>query len=342
MNVTIIAEKPSVSRGIAPFARKRWPTDTITFVHAVPYGNIGFQYPRGLKLHEFPMLSSPRDRLRSWDEWACPPFLMADDGDLVKIPMSPDLLTSAELIVNACDPDQTGAVAFDVLMREVLGEGRSDDCPSVRLYALDGASIHSAFERMQPFGEGWAQKLEMGRLKRYFDWNWNVNSLAVFGEVQRRAGVPAGAPPLSKYALQLLYRLRNEPPVMEGLLFRDMHEWKGTGRYTFESGAWRPRLGSAASKGQIIENLLSARLLQRIEVGGIKRIRISSLGRVLLDQLHPDCEDADLPFRLHAWCEKGVASKPAVDRYINTFFGKQLRFMRQPKPHNLTTGTQYD
>jgi hypothetical protein len=49
----------------------------------------------------------------------------------------------------------------------------------------------------------------------------------------------------------------------------------------------------------------------------------------MLNRLHPDCEDPDLPFRLHAWCEAGAAAKPAIDRYIKTFFGKQKRFMAQ-------------
>lgn len=55
---------------------------------------------------------------------------------------------------------------------------------------------------------------------------------------------------------------------------------------------------------------------------------ISARGQALLESLHPDCEDPDLPYRLDTWVRDGEASLPAMDRYIRTFFGKQLRFSR--------------
>ncbi|KVP75216.1 hypothetical protein WJ96_05515 [Burkholderia ubonensis] len=327
MNVLIVAEMPSITRCIAPFARRHWPGACITFVHAVPYGNLKFSYPRGLKLDEFPYLSEPRDRLAAWDEWACPPAILSADGTLSPVAMSADLFTPADVIVAACGSDHTGAVAFDVLMRQVYGDDRAKDCPTLTLCSVDDASIEKGFANLQPFGEVSARHLEYGRVKRYFDWNWNVNSLAILGEAQRRAGVPADAPPLSKYALQLLYGLRNHRPMTEGRVASLMQHWLGTGRYKTGPGEWRPRLGSSASTLQIMDNLVAAGLLVRGIVAGRSHLGLSGHGRTLLNLLHPDCEDADLPFRLNAWCEQGLASKPVVDRYINTFFGKQKSFL---------------
>ena len=326
MNVLIVTEKPSVSRGIAPVARRHWPQADITFVHAVPYGNIGFSYPRGLKLDEFPLLSEPRSKLVAWAEWACAPVKLTAAGALAPEVMSRDLFTSADLIVCACDADHTGAVGFEVLMHQVFGDDRALDCPAVVVYSLYEADVEKALAKLMPFGDACASSLAYGRMKRYFDWNWNANSLAILGDAQRRAGAPGNAPPMSKYALQLLYGLRNQLPMTEGRMVHLMQHWPGTGRYKPAAGERSPQLGSPASVSPIIENLLFSGFLETTVVAGRAHLGLSGRGRVLLNMLHPDCEDADLPFRLHAWCEQGLASKPAVDRYIKTFFGKQKRF----------------
>lgn len=59
-------------------------------------------------------------------------------------------------------------------------------------------------------------------------------------------------------------------------------------------------------------------------------LKPTALGETFLSALHPDCEDRDLAGRLHLWCEEGLASaRPKIDRYIRTFFGKQMRFLSQ-------------
>ncbi|KWA84149.1 hypothetical protein WL29_22560 [Burkholderia ubonensis] len=326
MNVLIVAEKPLISRSIAPAARRHWPQDSITFVHAVPYGNIGFRYPRGLKLDEFPLLSEPRDKLVSWEEWACAPLKLTSDASLVPEVMSRELFITADIIVCACDADHTGAVGFEVLMRQVFGDDRALDCPALVIHSLYEVDVEKAFAQLMPVREAYSSSLEYGRTKRYFDWNWNANSLAILGDVQRRVGAPGNAPPMSKYALQLLYGLRARQPMTEGRIVNLMQNWPGTGRYKPATGERRPQLGSPASVSPIIENLLFSGFLETTVVAGRAHLGLSGRGRALLNLLHPDCEDADLPFRLHAWCEQGAAAKPAIDRYIKTFFGKQKRF----------------
>jgi hypothetical protein len=338
MNIVIVSEKPSLSRAIAPIARGHWPADHITFVHAVPYGNFKFSYPRGLRMQDYPRVSEPVHALVSWASWKCRPLVLDAHGVITEVAMSVDHFTQADIIVYACDPDHTGAVAFDVLMAVVFGDDRAKTCPALRLCSLDEPSIRKAFAEMKPFGEACGRSLEYGLVKRYFEWNWNVNALAILGDAARRAGVPVDAPPLSKYSLQLLYALRDAAPMGDGKVVSLMHHWPGTGRYTYEKGEWRPRVGSPASVCQILENLVAAGLLERTPVVLVRPLgereskptllALSDRGRALLALLlHPDCEDLDLPFRLDAWCEQGSAAKPAIDRYIKTFFGKQMRFV---------------
>lgn len=332
MNVLIVAEKPSISRAIAPIARQHWPAANIVFAHAVPYGNFKFAYPRGLKLSDYPTLSEPCNRLASWDTWLCAPLSLSDDGVLQNTMMRLELFTAADVIVFACDPDHTGAISFDVLLREVFGDSRAAECPALLLSALDVCSIQASFTHMKPFGESCGLNLRYGRMKRYFDWNWNANGLAILGETLRRAGVPADVAPLSKYSLQLLYALRSVGPTTEDKVIQIMTRWTGTGRYKRPATGWFPSVGSVASRTKILENLILAGLLERGAgaAGAVQDsqvTRLTALAHVLLDQLHPDCEDPDLPFRLDAWCDKGEASKPAIDRYINTFFSKQKRYL---------------
>lgn len=327
MNILVVSEKPSVTRCLAPFARKHWPDASVTFVHAVPYANIRFAYPRGLKMHEFPFLTEPSARLVPWEKWSCQPATLAATGELHPTEMREELFTSADVIVSACDADHTGASGFAVLLEHVFGDTRYLQCPALSVWSLDDASIETAFKNMVPFGEICAKSLEYGRIKRYFDWNWNVNSLAILGETQLRVGVPLDAPPMSKYALQLLYALRDQPPMTAGAVVQLMHRWPGTGRYQIKSGQWHPQLGSAASRSPILDNLILAGLLSPTEVDGKTGVVVSPRGYALLEILHPDCEDPDLPYRLQAWCEQGYVAKPAINRYINTFFGKQKRFL---------------
>jgi hypothetical protein len=69
------------------------------------------------------------------------------------------------------------------------------------------------------------------------------------------------------------------------------------------------------------------------------RFTLSEDGDAFLDVFHPDCEDADQPFRTAAWtCLPLEKAEEAIGRYIQTFFGKQRRFIGK-LPHILLDGT---
>lgn len=326
MKLLIVSEKPSLTRWIAEHVQATWPAADVTFVHSVPYGNIRFSYPRGLKLQDYPRISEPVYKLPDTASWVCPPLVLTSQGALERCELRMELFTEADLIVYAGDPDHAGVGAFEVIMHEVFGDNRALTCPALELYSFDTAGLDRSFSNIRPLGEVFAHSLQYGRIKKYFDWNWNVNALAIMGEAQRAAGVPADAPPLSKYALQLLYELRREASCRTNEVFGRMQYWQGTGRYQYQKGEWRPPLGSVASRSQIMDNLVEAGLLVRTRNNDRELLTVSARGHQLLGLLHPDCMDLDLPFRLSAWCEQGDSAKPAIDRYLKTFFGKQLRF----------------
>lgn len=58
----------------------------------------------------------------------------------------------------------------------------------------------------------------------------------------------------------------------------------------------------------------------------VRRLLCSCCGAVTLSHLHPDCQDMDLPGRMNEWQNQWPASRGKIERYLRTFFGKQLRF----------------
>lgn len=184
---------------------------------------------------------------------------------------------------------------------------------------LDAESVQRALDApsstADPLFRTW---LNRGAAKRFFDYNFNINALALFGECLRKVGVntEAYAYGLSKYSLQLLYALKGASQLTETQFFCMMGRWPGTGRYGISS------LGSAASQSAILNGLIEAGLLNRSGGG----IGLSGRGNDLLGLLHPDCQDQDLPARLDEWQSQWPESRGKIERYLRTFFGKQLRY----------------
>lgn len=322
--IIIVTEKPSVARILAPHARKQWPVDQIVMLSALPFGNCRFRYPRGLAWRDYPYLADFSYDLEPWDRWH--PRMVHAQGTLqpCEVDITDELFQGAETIVFACDPDHTGVTAFAVLVERHFGSLDVRSFPSLHLGSLDEASIAKEFANMGEFKSTFQTPLAYGRVKRYFDWNWNTNALAILGATARAVGVPAEAPPLSKYSLQLLYYLEKRgAPRSLGNVIHEMEHWTGTGKYTNET-----RLGSPASYAKITEDLFNAGLTFKSSV--LPRVySITEQGRKLLAHLHKDCDDPDLPYRLETWGRQGPeAARDGMDRYLRTFFGKQKRFLK--------------
>ena len=222
----------------------------------------------------------------------------------------------------------TGAVSFHTFMRLIFGDDRAQHCLALNLYDLSPEGLRKAFQNMQLFGVQFARMLDAGITKRYFDWHWNSNALAILQESAEFSGVRPEAFPVSKYGLQLLYALRQKTgPFSDSELVALMQKWPGTGRYP----TGRVSLGSPSAYARIIDNLRLTGHLQR-DVPFTGNNLLTPQAEAYLAVLHPDCEDPDLPFRLAEWCQAGLeASQPAIDRYIRTYFGKQERHLAKLK-----------
>ncbi|WP_322075497.1 hypothetical protein [Burkholderia cenocepacia] len=325
-SIVFVVEKSSAAQALAGHISKRWPDRSVYAIPTMYLGLYEFRYPRGLSIASFPYVSEPVWQPRRQLGGATWPVWLIDGGTLTRIDRKPaDVLREADTVENnsiwfAGEPDASGVVAYQVLLAECLGGATFAGAsrPALHLAAYDSGTIEAAFDARSTTGDDWfVGCLAAGTARRFFDFNYNVNSLALFGAALRHVGVSTEKFAMSKYSLQLLYSLRERPAESEAALCRRMETWAGTGRHVPSP------LGSPASRWPIVTGLQDAGLITFDRENGIT---ISAAGTEFLGLLHPDCCDADLPARMRQWEEAWPATRPAIERYLRTFFGKQKRF----------------
>lgn len=318
--VVFVVEKSSVVRALAPLLSKYWPDKQLYAITTTYIGLYEFRYPRGLSFNDFPYVAEPGWKARQTEDGFSGSWEIRD-GTASKSYLEPSsLLREAETVWCAVDPDASGVIAYHVLLTQCLSEAEATvPRPALRIYALDAESIESALRSCDSTANAWfIEARNAGIARRFFDFNFNINSFSLFGVALRRAGVSeSGMVTVSKYGLQLLYGLRGQAAASEGALVHSMQNWRGTGRYAPTA------LGSPASRDEILFRLQSAGLVVTKRDGGVL---LSEKGESFLQQLHPDCCDPDLPTRLRQWEASWPASRPNIVRYLRTFFGKQKRF----------------
>lgn len=321
-SIVLVMDKHQAARWLAPLITDKWPGRRVFAILTYYVGVYEFRYPRGLKMSDFPFVGEPAWKIRDMLGLPHYPALELIDGQLINSELSAlDLLRDNSEIWYAGDLSHSGANAFDVLMAESLGVNISATAfPAIFIRALDSESLISAIDAgSSTDSPKFRECVAKGKAKRFFEFNFNTNSMAVFGDRLRKVGVDTDKFEIGKNSLQVLYWMRAQEGVetySEGKLVMAMYGWKGTGRYE------QCEMGSPASQSLIVSSLTRSGLLARQG----REIFISDLGHAFLRLLHPDCEDQDLPARLHGWQADWPNSKPKIERYIRTLFGKQLRF----------------
>lgn len=357
--ILVSSEKPSITRSIAPsiFAHysKLYPGETIVFINSIYFGNAPYHYPHNLKWAQYPVTLPDKYRLAPWSKWRVktinPKYESQTHTPLTNEFESPeDFLLDYEFntedfrhvkeFLFAADPSSFPARLHHEMIEkyiDVLPENQRPRCTAISLHALDNVSVNKAFKEKDLFYKKLPYEINEGKVFHYFTYNFNVNSLAIFGAALEKIGIENMM--MSKNMLLLLYWMRENPfPLSEGRLIAEgMYKWKGTGKYAFDKSL---KLGNPASRAQIIENLKKVGLIEAFKKTGYRSYSsenqlvtydvyyLSPQGHEFLKLLHKDCNDADLPFRLRDWKNQDFDTvKPKIDRYLKTFFGKQKRKM---------------
>ncbi len=334
-NIAVIVGKPHIADVVLPTILPDHADHHITLVPYWLWGLFRYKAPRGLKASDLPYIGTPH-----WRPWVRPDMACAFEwkpGRRLSIDVSAfDALRQADEAI--CLPDPSPVEAHSVAMVLAHASGRS---------MYDGA--YDAFENIgmnqketPPFpevrylpvddmdsarhAETWTRGLtthssefvDLVRRQcavRFFNAAFQINSIAILDPLIREINPLYKGGLVSKASLQLLYALsdRHRTTMTQALLM--LENWKGTGRHPDVSA------GNAATRHRIVENLINAGLLS-VSNGGLS---LNAAGAAFLMALHKDCRDVDQFARLEAWSLEWPHSRPRIETYLRTFFGKQKR-----------------
>lgn len=166
------------------------------------------------------------------------------------------------------------------------------------------------------------QRIDENRLmvKKYFDHQFKINSLNLLSclpSFQKKSWV-------SKYQIQLLWRLSKMDPCSISDIMQMMHHWKET------QDGWIA-LGSPSSRVSILEQLQDHGWMEILpQLDSRPLMKISKKGHRVLELLAPEMEDEDLPWRLEQWKDQGFEkSHPEINAYLLHSFEAQWFHLKQ-------------
>jgi hypothetical protein len=350
MKVVIFAEKPFLGQVFVRLLLEMEPTvDRSTLIMAyandIVHLNNAFTFPRGVPYSAFPMTRDQMFKPLSF-EWRIP-VVGLPSGDLPERRVDgynygprwlrdgsdkdvAEAVSQAHRIYLVLDPNDSADYVAKRIEMWVDGIGTRAEIFRPRFFSLAENDMRKVMLATEA-GSGRGLNPVSSVIRKYFDYNYLLNANVILQEsFQAALGRPMDRV-LAKNPLQILYYMRDGREIGDGPLIERMNKWQGTGRYTkAERGYDYMGMGRSSSRSEIINHLVREGLLTRRSHPGrkVEPLHITEDGKRLLDFLHPDCQDADQVCRIAIWMQLPLEdAKLKIDRYIRTFFGKQMRFL---------------
>lgn len=326
-HVLMAVEKPMVARLYIPIWNEIFPNDKVSVYYIPPMGALSFDIPRNLPLSSVPQIAPPKWKVGHWAKGFKNPTAVPDFNIAAQ---------QADLIVCATDRDRAGVFNFENLIKyygikttnKIQWVAPIGSHKEVIEQAIkDNIKIdHPDFDILKKYNEA----------RRYFDYNYTINALPCIGATLKAAGAKPSVNYISKNGLLLIQIIlkSNSSALCEGCIVELMREWQGTGKYSIKG------IGSLISRSQIIEDLVTAGLLEvpkngkkspfAYDINGrLPQYQPSDLAHRFVALLHKSAYDPDLTGRLDEWAKSWPESKPTMERYIKTVFGKQKRYLER-------------
>lgn len=343
MSVAIVTNKPYTVKAlsVAAAVQFRGNDQQIDYPLIMLNGYYRPPLPRGLSWKDYPFIAPMEDfslyTARSLLSSCLVPMLFSSPPAgtperFLNQSMYESAISDADVLISAVDMSATDVWAVEVLRRKFRRPDQPFLCVSLHDYTP--GHIEEAFRAaaggavsgwaLQPQPDWYTILAFEGQVRAYVDHQFMLNSLAVFGRTLGTSRTPT--PWVSKYQIQALFAI-SQKSQSQSAWHHDFRNWKGTGKYQQDpDGASAVMLGSAASRQSILEQL--------VEHGWVTKapspdhfLLLTTAGWEIVKRLHPGCCDPDLPFRIERWAIGGLAaSRPAIDHYIRTFFGRQMKF----------------
>jgi hypothetical protein len=350
MKVVIFAEKPFLGHHFLGLLLETEPTVdrsslVMAYANDIVHLNNAFTFPRGLPYSAFPMTREQMFKPLSF-EWIKPRIGVKEggvssawdqgyrrdpswerEGSDVDVA---EAVIQADRIYMVLDPNDSADYVAKRIEAWVDGLGTTADIFRPRFISFADGNMR---EELATTEKGAIRNINPASsvIRKHFDYNYLLNANVVLqATFQAALGRPMERV-LAKNALQILFHLQDGRKIDDGKLIELMTKWQGTGRYTKAAhGYHNMGMGRASSRYEIIQHLVREGLLSRRSYPGrkVQPLQITADGLRLLDFLHPDCRDADQVCRIAIWMQLPLEeAKPKIDRYIRTFFGKQMRFL---------------
>jgi hypothetical protein len=357
MRTVVLAEKPSLAQAILEsiVANNPDPNGEWYGAAAPPYCVLGrsFRFPKGIAYNEFPAIREPMYHgigeegsglgfIRQGGVTAKGPFGWRKiiDGTVTLQRDFPEgydrfdyvsVLKGADRIQLCFDSEGTSQHGSLKVYEYVRSLNKTAVVTWHTITDIRDAGLSKALATSVDVADVLAAA-KSSEIKRFFDYNFLNNRNVILRRTFDHIGRPSDANLPSKLGIPLLYWLSDLP---DGTVDRksDLQEalrrWPGTGRYAGKAAkidSYQHQFSNIASESAIIWDLVHGGLATETR----EAVAITDAGYRFLAALHPDCRDLDLPFRIREWQSQDIAvAKPKIAQYLNTWFGKQKRFLEK-------------
>ncbi|MBB4861190.1 hypothetical protein HNP46_000001 [Pseudomonas nitritireducens] len=340
--ILIVSDKWYCSTQIASALVDVLAGEEVLYLAGLARFSLSPSYPRNLKYASFPILLEPEYAVRPTLDQDGPEAYMrlhrCVEGKTTSLPPCDrnavsELLARAEKVILAPDQNIINAWAVWKLVTTLGGADIEE-----KLFIVEGLLfyppelIRDRFANMFQSGStGYERQISPGKIKRFFDYNFDINSSAVLGKLYQSVCGRHPQHNMSKYMLQALYWLQEQEWVETEDVDQRLQQWPGTGRHAPSEFWMLHGLGSVLSRRRMMTQLFEVGLVEirrenPIVEHSLLGYTISEKGSAYLGRLHKDCRDPDLPYRLEAWMGlPEEEAKAKISSYLRRFFGQQKR-----------------
>ncbi|WP_394772949.1 hypothetical protein [Flavobacterium sp.] len=306
---------------IQPHLLNRWPGFNIFVFRVIPKYRFVFNYDNNLHPAFFPCIKDPVYKPDIKKKYGMV-LHITNESIKVKRYNAIAILKNANTISYLGHLWYSSIINYNILLNEYLDVHAANERLVIVPEIFTDQGIEYALYNSVTTKDPKFSKLQnAGMAKRFFDFNYNFNSLHFFNICLRKTRVTKKDYSVSKYSLQLLYELRERRPMTAGKAILMMQDWKGSGTYLPSIFG----IGNPDSVDSIICGLLDSGLLKKNKN---ERLIVSKTGNSFLDMLDPGCRDIDLPGKLQVWQENWPHSQQEIEIYITNYFNNQKTFMQ--------------
>lgn len=331
--------------------KRAFPEDRVSFVLVSPMGAVHQDIPRDLPISQTPRVSQPIWRLNTSHDTKYSTFLMEASWEpsIVSRADLPIALEGFDLFVCGVGDERRELFNFVNLLR--FHDMRVTDgilyWGAPRWESSD--FFESSLKEMRPITSpdlvDWVSREEC---LRHFRFNYNLNAYPIFGILSQRVGVPKRYSVrdqvwqdqnyVSYDALRVVQHLVHSAIecIEEGEFLCLLRDWSGSGKYRscgIEHPATRSlvmvemmKRGFLTYAPRIFDPKVSIVSTHHATLEASQELLVvTDLARDFVGQLHRSMWDPDLLGRLAVWEDEWPASKPKIDRYLRTMWGRQKR-----------------